>query len=309
MPARFRHWLGTGLRGNDVLAGIIYGARISLMVGFFSMFLAAVLGTLAGLLAGYFGNHRLKITRGRFVFLVLSILPAWFYSFQLRGITLAGSWQRGGADFLAQAFISLLIFFALLVLFSYPGTWLSRLNWFSKKKSLPVDSWISRLTEVVVSIPVLLLIVIVAAMSKPGMENLIVLIGLLSWPAIARLIRAETMRIAQSGFVQAAIVAGFPHWSILWRYVLPNVISPVLVVIAFGIANAIMVESALSFIGIGVPVEQTTWGSLLSAARNNFSAWWLVVFPGIMLFLTVASFNLIGESIRDSLDNQNTSRS
>ncbi len=166
-----------------------------------------------------------------------------------------------------------------------------------------IDSVISRLIEVVLTLPVFFLIITIVAMMQQGSVWLImVLIGLTSWPIIARFTRGEFLRIRNMEFVSAATALGFKNWRIILRHVLPNSLAPVLVTAAFGIASAILTEGGLSFLGFGVPPTTVTWGSVLNDARNDIHAWWLAVFPGFAIFLAVAAYNLVGDGLRDALD-------
>jgi peptide/nickel transport system permease protein len=128
------------------------------------------------------------------------------------------------------------------------------------------------------------------------------IIGFLSVPGVARLTRAEFIRSRSLDYVQSARALGLRDFRIIFRHILPNAISPVFVYVAFGIASAIVAESSLSFLGIGVPADTVTWGSLLSYARDDYSAWWMAVFPGLAIFITVAMYNLIGEGLREALN-------
>ena len=129
-----------------------------------------------------------------------------------------------------------------------------------------------------------------------------VIIGSTSWTEIARFTRAEFLKIKNLEYIQAGQALGFNEVRIIFKHALPNGIAPALVAIAFGIASAILVESGLSFLGIGVPPDVVTWGSLVNAGRENFQAWWLVIYPGLAIFITVTIYNLLGEGLRDALD-------
>jgi len=166
-----------------------------------------------------------------------------------------------------------------------------------------VDNIISRGIEVVLTLPVFFLIITIVAMVQQGSVWLImVLIGITSWPGVARYTRGEFLRVRNMEFVTAAAALGFKNLRIMLRHVLPNSLAPVLVTAAFGIAGAILVEAALSFLGFGVPPTVVTWGSVLNDARNDIHAWWLAVFPGFAIFLAVVAYNLVGDGLRDALD-------
>ena len=129
-----------------------------------------------------------------------------------------------------------------------------------------------------------------------------VILGLTGWVGIARFVRAEFFKVRAQDFVAAAQGLGSSHARVMLRHILPNAIAPVLVAMSFGVATAILTESGLSFLGIGVPQHLVTWGSILSVARSNTFAWWLAVFPGVAIFITVTAYNLLGDGLRDALD-------
>ncbi len=303
MPTRFRHFLGTSKRGEDLLAGLIHGTRISLTIGIFSMGIATILGLILGSMAGYFGDEKLKTKRSIFWMLIIGLVFGYFYGFMARSFALADGLEspRMGAFFL-QFLISASIFIAITALFWFVGKLLSGIPFLSTTVNIPVDSIVSRSIEILISTPRLVLIISIAAISKPSIFNLMVIIGLTSWTEIARFTRAEFLKIRNLEFIQAGQALGFSEARIIFRHALPNGIAPALVAIAFGIASAILVESGLSFLGIGVPADVVTWGSLVNAGRENFQAWWLVVYPGLAIFITVTIYNLLGEGLRDALD-------
>jgi len=166
-----------------------------------------------------------------------------------------------------------------------------------------VDMLTSRITEIVMCVPTLVLILaVIAIVEKPTIWKTMAIIGATGWTGIARLTRGEFLRLRQSEFVTAARAAGAGPVRIMLRHILPNALAPVLVPITFGIASAILTESALSFLGFGPPPPAASWGSLLNDARSNLSMWWLVVFPGVAIFLTVLAYNLIGEGLQEVTD-------
>ena len=166
-----------------------------------------------------------------------------------------------------------------------------------------VDMLTSRLTEVVMCIPTLVLILaLVAVVEKPTIWKTMVIIGATGWTGIARLTRAEFLRLKESEFVMAARAGGAGPVRIMLRHILPNALAPVLVPITFGIAAAILIEGSLSFLGFGPPPPTASWGSILNSARSNLQLWWLVVFPGGGIFLTVLAYNLVGEALQEATD-------
>jgi len=165
-----------------------------------------------------------------------------------------------------------------------------------------VDISISRAIEIMLGIPSLFLLITVAALFPPSIYNIMIVLGLLGWTGIARYVRSEFLRVRAMDFVEAARSLGGSDLRVMLRHVLPNSLAPVLVSMSFGVASAILAESGLSFLGIGIPPGQVTWGSILAIARDNPFSWWLAVFPGAAIFLTVTAYNLMGDGLRDALD-------
>ena len=169
-----------------------------------------------------------------------------------------------------------------------------------------IPDWIvSRLIEIVLCFPFLFLVLGIVALFGPSLWTVLIALGLTSWTTEARFVRAEFLRIRELEYAQAARASGGRDLRIIFRHLLPNALSPVLVTASFGVAWAIMTESALSFFGLGVALPTASWGSILSVAYEYIDfAWWLAFFPGIALFLTVAAFNLIGDRLRAVIDPQ-----
>lgn len=165
-----------------------------------------------------------------------------------------------------------------------------------------VDMALSRFFELWSAIPGLFLIITAAAFFPPSLFFIMVIIGLTGWVGIARLTRAQFFQVRSNDYVAAARALGYANWRVMFVHILPNAIAPVLIPVAFGVAGAILAESGLSFLGIGVPAEAITWGALLAGARSNAAAWWLVVVPGFAIFVTVTMYNLLGDGLRDALD-------
>ncbi len=167
-----------------------------------------------------------------------------------------------------------------------------------------VADWIvSRAIEVVLCFPFLLLVLAIVALFGPSFLTIMIALGLTSWTSEARFMRGEFLRIREMEFAQAARASGARDARIIFRHLLPNALAPVLVSASFGVASAILVESALSFLDMGVPPPTPSWGNILTVAERHIDyAWWLVLFPGVAIFLTVAAFNIIGDRVRDALD-------
>lgn len=165
------------------------------------------------------------------------------------------------------------------------------------------DLLISRLIEIVICFPSFFLILTIVAFVGPSMQNIMIVIGLTGWTGIARLVRGEFLRLVDLEFVQAARALGYSSTRIIFRHILPNALAPVLVSATFGVAGAILTESGLSFLGVGITVPTPSWGSILASGRDAiFRAPWLIVTPGLAIFLTITSYNLVGEALRDATD-------
>ncbi len=217
------HLLGTDNLGRDVLSRIVFGARVSLWVGFVAVGISLVIGVILGLVAGYFGRV--------------------------------------------------------------------------------VDEMLMRFVDVMLCFPSFFLILAVIAFLEPSLTNIMIVIGLTSWMGVARLVRAETLTLRERDFVKAARLSGAGSIRILLVHILPNAMPPVLVSATLGVAAAILTESALSFLGLGVQPPTPSWGNILMEGKDVMGvAPWLSIFPGLSILITVLGYNLLGESIRDLLD-------
>ncbi len=222
-PPSGKHPFGTDPLGRDVLSRMIWGAGISLKVGFVATGIAIVLGTILGALAGYYGR--------------------W------------------------------------------------------------VDALIMRFVDIMLCFPTFFLILAVIAFLEPSIWNIMIIIGATGWMGITRLVRADFISLKERDFVQAARAIGASDTRIIFRHLLPNAMASILVAATLGVAGAILTESALSFLGIGVQPPTPSWGNMLTAGKDNIDiAWWLSLYPGLAILVTVLGYNLLGEGIRDALD-------
>lgn len=166
-----------------------------------------------------------------------------------------------------------------------------------------IDLLVSRVIEVVICFPAFFLILTIVAFVGPNLLNIMVVIGLTGWTGIARLVRGEFLRLVDQEFVLAGKALGYSPARLIFRHVLPNAMAPVLVSATFGVAGAILTESALSFLGLGISVPTPSWGGILSSGRDAiFRAPWMIWFPGLAIFITITSYNLVGEALRDASD-------
>jgi len=199
-----------------------------------------------------------------------------------------GSWISLQVGFVAVG-IATIIGIIFGALSGYYGGWVDRIS--------------MRFVDIMLAIPTFFLILAVIAFLEPSIWNIMIVIGVTSWMGVARLVRAEFLSLKEREFVLAARALGASDFRIIFRHILPNAMSPVLVSAVLGIAGAVLIESALSFLGIGVQPPTASWGNILTIGKDNIEiAWWISVFPGLAIFVTVLAYNLLGEGIRDSID-------
>lgn len=293
LPLRYRHWLGTTQNGQDVLSILIHGTAIAIGIGFASMLIAALIGVCLGAFAGYFSDHGLRLGPLQVLALLAGIFFTYFYCCVIRGYKLAEAFNEGGIWFILR-----LLFLAYVALKTIGGlvwiaAYIERKLKISYRFRFPMDTLVSKSIELLNSVPSLLLIIALSAFARPSYSLLIIIMGLLSWTAIARITRAEYLKAKNLEYVIAAKALGMKNRRILFRHILPNAMPLILTQVVFGMGGAVLAEASLSFLGIGVPHESASWGSLLNEGRDHFSSWWLVVFPGACLCLLMLLYNKI----------------
>ncbi|MCC6459501.1 MAG: ABC transporter permease [Saprospiraceae bacterium] len=291
----FRHWLGTDSNGYDIAAGIVSGARVAVLTGLLAMGLAFSIGILLGAMAGFWSDDRMRLRRGQVWLLLIGLVPAWFYA----GV--CAKLAPDAAGFGRGILLPVVVFFLVLLLFNGAGKMLSRWSLLAKPVLIPVDLVVMRLAEVFTSIPGLLLIVALAAMlPNQSIWAMIALIGVIAWPGFARFIRSEMLRIRELDYISVARGIGLNEWRILLRHALPNALRPAYTALAFGIAEAIMIEAGLSFLGYGSSSMQgATWGSLLQNARSNPQLWWISLPPGLAICLCILALHRVGDALNE----------
>lgn len=296
IPKSERHLLGTDAQDRDLFAGLIEGTRVSLLVAIVSILLITFIALSLGGLAAYFGDSTLKIRLGTLIFIILGMIPAYFYTFY---IAKWGIYTLGDSLFfiLLQITSQAVLFAFIVFIFANIGSLLRFFPIFNPKIALPIDKALTFVTDIQHSIPLFLLIALISLSLPKSISSLIIMIAFASFGGLARFSRTELARIAQMPYIEATKSMGYSPFRIIYRHILPNFYPILLPILVLGIADIIMVETSLSFLGIGVEIGQVTWGSMLNDARQNFSAWWLTLFPALAIFFTVNSLYIMGNQI------------
>ncbi len=287
---KFKTWFGTDGSGHDVAAGIVAGTWVAIWVGILAMGVAGLIGILLGSLAGYFGDDRLQVRRGVLWANFLGVPTAIFFALVPRKYFLFNhpDWLEIGQ--------SIFIFISILLVFNFLGRQISQTKYFSKKITIPADLLVMRLTEIFLAIPGFIVVISVAAvasLSRMPLSWMVVIVGCISWMGVARLLRAELLRVREMEFVESARALGLPDSKIILRHALPNSLRPVWIALALGMAGAVMLEASLSFLGFTSTQAGTSWGSLLNEGRGNYQFWWVSVFPGIAICLTILALHAV----------------
>ena len=292
---RFRHWMGTDKTGRDVAAGMLHGTRMALWLGSIMVGIAISMGLLLGGIAGYFGDQGLIVPKAR-VWAILLFLPfLFFYLAYLPGVAEgASAWAQG-----FQQLVYLILYLILVLLLD------RLLHLFLPKLGryvVPLDTLLMRLLEVVDAIPSMILVLaIIATLEQPTTTYMMVVVGIVSSASVARFVRAEFLKVRQQTYMEAGRALGFTHLRLLFRHALPNALGPLLVLISFIMATAIVTESQLSMLVIGAP-DRVTWGSILGELRGQHQIeWWLALFPGLAIFFTVLTFKYLSEGLSEAL--------
>jgi peptide/nickel transport system permease protein len=289
-----RHWLGTDAQGYDVAAGLVGGARVAVQVGSLATCLAFGVGVLLGAFAGYWGDDRLRLSRGTLIALLLALPVAVFYA-QATAVVLSHFSALG------RLVAAVCAAGVVMVLAERAGRWLGRWPFLERTVVIPVDLIIMRLAEAFLAVPGLLAVIAFAALLREQTQTLwamIALVGLFSWPGVALFVRAEMLRVREMDYITAARSLGMSSGRILLRHALPNALQAAYTVFALGVANAILLEASLSFLGYGSQhLSGATWGSLLQNARTSPHLWWVSLPPGLAICLTVMALQLIGDRL------------
>ncbi|WP_299823351.1 ABC transporter permease [uncultured Pontibacter sp.] len=282
------HWLGTDVLGRDVWVNILYGARSAFLISFPVMLFSTGLGLVLGISAGYFGNTGLKVSRAAIGVILLALLCIAYY-----GLYLPLSLVETGLPLKYTWYSLLVLLVLLLLLYKVALPLLKKWRFAATRFNLPLDYLVLRLTEAFTSVPRLLLILALVSFLQPSVLLLSGIFAATFWTSTARLARAETLKIKQLPYFEAAHSLGARRMRLLTKHALPNMLGPIIVTFTFSIAGLLALESTLSFLGIGVPGTFVSWGRTIAGIRSNTAAWWLVVFPGAALATTVWALQTI----------------
>lgn len=302
-PTGFKHWFGTDELGHDVASVLIHGTSVSFFIGVFSMILASLIGILLGATAGFFGDYRLKGTFPQITCIILALFLCWFYAVQLQLTSFSEALTKNGILVFMSILKSVFITLAIVLIIFLVSKKISFFN-NGKRRNIPIDFVLSRFIEFMVVIPKIILILAVAAIAKPSIFLPTLIIGFTAWPSIARFTRAEMLHVREMEYMISAETFGLKTSRLFFIHALPNSLNPIPSLIAFGIAGAVLAESTLSFLGIGIPPETFTWGKLLSQGRLHPQAWWVTLLPGLLIFFTVTCFHKLGEDLQDKNSTQ-----
>lgn len=287
IPLRFHHWMGTDAIGSDVAAGVVFGLRHSLFIAVTAMVIALIIALVMGILSGYYSMYGIRISWSAILFFIFLFWAIWFYGYHI----FSNEWRMffsGNSSFyflFKILFIIIIITSILLVLKRISDRFVIA----RKEINFSPDRWITATTQLFISVPQLILIITLSVFFQPSAFKIAVIFGLLMWTDLARIIRAEVLKMKQEGFIESCIASGLSTSQIIFRHILPNLKTVVRPLFLFGLASVILTESGLSFLGLGMGPDTVTLGSLLAQAKENMDAWWLMLFPGIFLFITILS--------------------
>jgi peptide/nickel transport system permease protein len=292
------HWFGTDHLGRDVLANMVYGCRTAFILSIPPMAIATTMGLLLGGIAGYYGNRTIKVSMVALLLMLITVTMAYYYGFYIRQTLAANSYGKNNT---LSWGINWLLFFGILSIGIILSRWLNK-HISIAEVNIPVDQIILKCIELLSSIPRIIFILCLTAYARPSLLSLILITGFTYWTEPARLIRAELLQIKVLNYIESARAMGLADFYILIRHALPNALSSIIVAATFGIAGLVSLESTLSFLNIGMPTDTASWGKMVASVRNNLSAWWLVLFPGIALCCTVLSVQAISNWLIDKLN-------
>ena len=319
------HLMGTDKLGRDIFRRVVHGGWNTLRVGIISVMISLGIGGILGLISGFFESIEMnrfeRVMLLGFLGAIMGLLPAWIAEQPIQAVLfgLLGAAAAFFEKFLSKspwrvlvfAIIGMLIGGGLSLLVSPYTALVNALLGFSFGAILALEiggKLFSNLTmrsmDIILAFPSYLLAIAIVAFLGTGLEKGMIAIGLVSIPIFARLVRSSVLSVSQKEYILAAEAVGEGHGRIIFRHILPNVLSPVIVQTTLGLGSAILAAAALGFLGLGAIPPEPEWGAMLGDSYRYLAsgAWWAVVFPGLMIMLSVLGFNLLGDGLRDALD-------
>ena len=296
-----RHLLGADQLGRDVLAALIHGSRTAVWVSMLAALLAFIVGLIYGLGVGYYGNDKIRYSNKQLLGLLGLFLFGFFFWVFI--------WNAQNSLLISKP-VSTFFYGLLVVFFVASMKYLIPLLSDKNRNYLDVDTLGMRFVDLIKALPPLFIILFALQLHEAqSMWYMIVLISFLLWAGFARHSRAEVLRLRKSEAVQnATLTWRSDFW--VWRHsILPFMIRPLLVITAFSMASAILIEATLSFLGLGLPVEHVSWGTLIESARRHSSSWWLLVFPGLCMLSLIWALQHLGRMLENRLRNRQSLRS
>lgn len=290
-----RHWLGTDQLGRDTAAGVLRSIYNALRIGIFATLLSMFIGTFLGSIAAISGRNGIAFNWPQWILMLPLLFGLGFYSLLFyQNISSSGLASFGNKLQLTNSII--------IVLLTMATYFVNRFLQFPrlKKYKVPFDDILIKVLEVRKSIPsLIILLAIMPLFDKPSIASIILVLSLIGWTSFARISRAETINLLENDYISAATSIGVGNFRLLIYHILPNIVDTIRVMFVFTFIANVLSESSLSFLGIGLGVEDISFGSMLSVASRNLGAWWLALFPGLTLFLLLICLNNIRGHINE----------
>lgn len=284
------HWLGTDTYNRDVLSGLIHGSKIAIWVGLIASLFSALIGLLLGSLAGYYQNHTMRMNK-------YALLATLLFNLLTIYVIIWNPYLFNGSKPVFRIICWLLVLQSIINGFRFS---IRTAKAGKNEISFPIDSIIMKTMEIFQSIPGLfLLICLISIIGSTNIFQLSLLIALLRWTSFTRLVRGETIKIKNTEYIQTAKALGISESIIIVKHIWPNLMKQLLIAFSYGVGASVLMEASLSFLGLGLAPDVVSWGSMLSQSRLQVNAWWLAVFPGIMISLLIGSCYTIGSYVID----------
>ena len=293
---RYRHWLGTDKIGRDVLAGLLNGCRVIIKIMLIVGLVAGVLGLLIGGFAGFLGDRSVKWTLSKIILYGLGGLMSIYTVYITLNVSLISKGVLHIKELVLAIAIPLVLLGVLRQLYRRIIYKQIDLRFSLSSYSIPVDSIFYFVIVLITAMPVtMILLALLGYFQSPSLVLTMSLFGFVLWKNIARIIRGEVLRVKEQDYILASRQLGLSRGKIFWKHIFPNIKNQFFITLALVVSGSLLIEATLSFLGIGMAVGEISWGVLLSQGKSNISAYWLSLFPGILLVITVYSINAIAE--------------